>query len=269
MVWAKTSWARENIYHRRTHFKLVLHLSTIILEILRAKLNFEVTFSTRKRPSKSLSERRNEETTTQNNEACLSWFHSDSVLLHDMLYNACQPVPASVKLDACQISWDPSLIVQRGNPGGTNPRPPQQGSAFCVCDCFELEITRTAVLQILMLLSLIGYKETASSTLISLVVQRGTKTDPPNQCGSDRETKHTTSSLLLLVQSYGHCTRSTKVPKYRIVFARDTSDRFWLPYKYSNWFRSNFWCPCEKRFCLGKSRHSSEWQENNTSAHQT
>ncbi len=57
VVWAKTSWAREDIYHCRTHFKLVLYLCTIILEILRAKLNFEVTFSMRKRLSKSLSEK--------------------------------------------------------------------------------------------------------------------------------------------------------------------------------------------------------------------
>ena len=48
---------RKNIYHHRTHFKLVLYLITIILEFLKPKLTFKVTFNTRKHLSKSLSEK--------------------------------------------------------------------------------------------------------------------------------------------------------------------------------------------------------------------
>ncbi len=101
-----------------------------------------------------------------------------------------------------------------------------------------------------------------------LIVQQGTKTQKQTRrtttCGSDRETKHTTSSLLLSgwadLQNMPKCNRSS-LP--------DTSDTLWLPYKYSNCFRANFWCPCEKDFALYNANTPLNGKKKNTSAHQT
>ena len=131
----------------------------------------------------------------------------------------------------------------------------------------KLKSTWTAVFCILMLLSLIGYilkaQKRGGCNHISLVVQRETKqTRRTTPCGSDRETMHTSSSLLLS----GWVDLQNRRPKYNSSSSPDTSDSFWLSYKYFNWFRTNFWCLCETRFCFVKSRYSSEWKEKHTSA---